>query len=48
MTSTENSTLRPSKVRLLVLAAACSLAVVTYIHRVGFATAVNEIREPSA
>src|SRR5262249_28564187 len=30
---------RPTWVRYQVLAAACSLAVITYIHRVGFATA---------
>src|SRR5262245_31432996 len=37
---------RPSRVRFRVLAAACLLAVITYIHRVGFATASAEIREP--
>lgn len=46
MSVTVDPSQRPSKVRFLVLAAACSLAVVTYIHRVGFATAVSEIREP--
>src|SRR5438128_12458439 len=35
---------RPSRVRYRVLAAACSLAVVTYIHRVGFATASAEFK----
>jgi MFS transporter, ACS family, glucarate transporter len=30
---------RPTRVRFQVLAAVCSLAVITYIHRVGFATA---------
>lgn len=33
-----------TRVRFLVLFAACSLAVVTYIHRVGFATASTPIR----
>ena len=36
---------RPTRVRYQVLAAACSLAVVTYIHRVGFATASAEFKE---
>ncbi len=31
---------RPTRVRYQVLAVACSLAVITYIHRVGFATAI--------
>jgi sugar phosphate permease len=35
----------PTRVRFLVLFAACALAVVTYIHRVGFATASSSIRE---
>jgi sugar phosphate permease len=34
----------PSRVRYQVLAAACSLAVITYIHRVGFATASAEFK----
>ena len=34
----------PTRVRFLVLFAACSLAVVTYIHRVGFATASTPMR----
>lgn len=34
---------RPTKVRYRVLAAASSLAVITYIHRVGFATASAEL-----
>ncbi|MDR3622171.1 MAG: MFS transporter [Paludisphaera borealis] len=46
MTTIATAAARPTKVRLLVLAAACSLAIVTYIHRVGFATASAEIREP--
>jgi MFS transporter, ACS family, glucarate transporter len=37
---------RPSRVRYRVLAAACVLAVITYIHRVGFATASAEFKEP--
>jgi sugar phosphate permease len=36
----------PSGVRFMVLALACGLAVITYIHRVGFATASAEIKEP--
>jgi ACS family glucarate transporter-like MFS transporter len=36
----------PTWVRYQVVAAACSLAVITYIHRVGFATAAAELREP--
>ncbi len=36
---------KPTKVRFLVLFAACSLAVITYIHRVGFATASSPMRE---
>ena len=46
MTHDEAADARPTKVRFLVLAASCSLAIVTYIHRVGFATASAEIREP--
>ncbi len=34
----------PTRVRFVVLFAACSLAVVTYIHRVGFATASTPLR----
>lgn len=37
---------RPTRVRYGVLAAACGLAVITYIHRVGFATASAEFKEP--
>jgi MFS transporter, ACS family, glucarate transporter len=33
-------------VRFVVLASACVLAVITYIHRVGFATAIAEIKGP--
>src|SRR5260370_9742206 len=35
---------RPTRVRYQVLAVACSVAVVTYIHRVGFPTASTEIK----
>jgi sugar phosphate permease len=35
---------RPTRIRFRVLAAACSVAVVSYIHRVGFATASTEIK----
>ncbi len=37
---------RPTSVRYQVLGAACSLAVITYIHRVGFATASAEFKAP--
>jgi sugar phosphate permease len=37
---------RPTRVRFTVLALACVLAVITYIHRVGFATAMAEIKGP--
>lgn len=33
-----------SRVRYLVLASACALALVAYLHRVGFATAATELR----
>jgi sugar phosphate permease len=36
----------PTRVRFQVLAVACVLAVITYIHRVGFATAAAEIKGP--
>src|SRR5262249_27648099 len=36
--------IRPTRVRYQVLAAGCSVAVVAYIHRVGFATATTEIK----
>jgi sugar phosphate permease len=36
---------RPTWVRYQVLAAACSLAVITYIHRVGFARASAQFKE---
>ncbi len=35
---------RPTRVRYQVLGAACSLAVITYIHRVGFGTAIAELK----
>ncbi len=35
---------RPTSVRYQVLAAACSVAVIVYIHRVGFARALPEIQ----
>ncbi len=35
---------RPTHVRHLVLLAACSVAVITYVHRVGFATAAHEFK----
>ena len=35
---------RPTPVRYLVLASACNLAVITYLHRVGFATAAAEFK----
>jgi sugar phosphate permease len=38
------SATRPTRVRYQVLAAGCSVAVVAYIHRVGFATATTEIK----
>ena len=34
----------PSWVRYQVLAAGCSVAVITYVHRVGFARALPDIR----
>ncbi|HEV3163916.1 MAG TPA: MFS transporter [Isosphaeraceae bacterium] len=37
---------RPTWVRYQVLASACVLAVITYIHRVGFATASAEFKAP--
>src|SRR6516164_939250 len=36
---------RPTRVRYQVLVAACGLAVITYIHRVGFATASAEFQK---
>ncbi len=37
---------QPTRVRYQVLVAACSLAVITYIHRVGFGTAAAELKTP--
>ncbi len=37
---------QPTRVRYQVLASACSLAVITYIHRVGFGTAAAELKTP--
>jgi MFS family permease len=37
------SILRPTRVRYVVLAAACAVAVVAYIHRVGFASALPDV-----
>jgi MFS transporter, ACS family, glucarate transporter len=45
-TALDESPARPTWVRYQVLAAACSLAVITYIHRVGFATASAEFKQP--
>jgi ACS family glucarate transporter-like MFS transporter len=42
----EDIAARPTWVRYQVLASACTLAVITYIHRVGFATASAEFKEP--
>jgi MFS transporter, ACS family, glucarate transporter len=43
-TSSDELPARPTWVRYQVLAAGCSLAVITYIHRVGFATASAEFK----
>ena len=40
------ATTRPTRVRYRVLAAISALAVITYIHRVGFATAAAEFKGP--
>ena len=45
-TALDESPARPTWVRYQVLAVACSLAVITYIHRVGFATASAEFKAP--
>lgn len=42
----EKKSAAPTHVRFLALALACGLAVITYIHRVGFATASAEFKEP--
>ena len=44
-TNVEDAPARPTWVRYQVLAAACSLAMITYIHRVGFATASAEFKK---
>ena len=36
----------PTRIRFRVLGAACLLAVITYLHRVGFATASAELKGP--
>ncbi len=36
---------RPSRIRYQVLLAACSVAVISYIHRVGFATASTALKD---
>ncbi len=41
----ESGPARPSRVRYQVLAFACALAVVTYIHRIGFAVGAPRIAE---
>jgi len=43
-TSSAELPARPTRVRYQVLAAGCGLAVITYIHRVGFATASAEFK----
>jgi ACS family glucarate transporter-like MFS transporter len=45
-TAVDEPPARPTWVRYQVLAWACSLAVITYIHRVGFATASAEFKAP--
>jgi ACS family glucarate transporter-like MFS transporter len=45
-TALDESPARPTWVRYQVLAAGCGLAVITYIHRVGFATASAEFKKP--
>ena len=39
-------TIRPTRVRYQVLTSVCVLAIITYIHRVGFATASAEFKTP--
>src|SRR5205085_1956996 len=36
---------RPSRVRYQVLFAACGVAVISYVHRVGFATASTALKD---
>ncbi|HLN31901.1 MAG TPA: MFS transporter [Gemmataceae bacterium] len=45
LAAAEMSAARPTRVRYQVLFAACTLAVVTYIHRVGFARALPELQK---
>lgn len=42
----DGTNVAPNRGRFRVLAAACGLAVITYIHRVGFATAAAEFKGP--
>ena len=44
--STDGRIRAADRVRYQVLASACSLAVITYLHRVGFATASAEFKTP--
>ncbi|MFI5457806.1 MAG: MFS transporter [Isosphaerales bacterium] len=44
ITGSADAPVRPTRGRYQVLAAVCSLAVITYIHRVGFATASAEFK----
>jgi MFS family permease len=39
----KNWAMRPTRVRYAVLAVACSMAVITYLHRVGFASALPKL-----
>src|SRR5947199_7683080 len=42
---TPESFARPSRVRYHVLATACAAAIIAYIHRVGFSSALPEIKK---
>ncbi|MBI3411072.1 MAG: MFS transporter [Planctomycetes bacterium] len=44
--SPEIALMPPTRVRYRVLLAACAVAVVSYIHRIGFATAFTEMKGP--
>src|SRR5215468_1197395 len=44
--SSDVALMPPTRVRYRVLLAACAVAVVSYIHRIGFATAFNEMDGP--
>ncbi len=48
MTSAPSLIVRPTRVRYLVLAAACSLAVLTYIQRQGYVAATPKIQQDLA